>query len=105
MSVDRMVATTWISLRIPLGKEGRSGRSTSLAVRMAVSDGLPSRRKKPPGILPAAYMRSSTSTVRGMKSSCSLGCLPAVAVTSSWVSPSPMITAPPASLASLPVSM
>src|SRR5919201_897412 len=99
-----MVATTWISLRRPLGNDGRSGRSISLAVRMAVSDGRPSRRKKPPGILPAAYMRSSTSTVSGMKSSCSLGLLPAVAVTSSWVSPSPTTTAPPASLASLPVS-
>ena len=30
-----------------------------------------------------AYMRSSTSTVRGKKSKCSLGCLPAVVVASS----------------------
>src|SRR5947209_7586939 len=40
----------------------------SRAVRIAVSDGRPSRRKKDPGILPAACMRSSTSTVSGKKS-------------------------------------
>src|SRR5918995_6923135 len=44
------------------------GRSVSRAVRIAVSDGRPSRRKNPPGILPAAYMRSSTSIVSGKKS-------------------------------------
>ena len=35
---------------------------------MAWSLDLPSRRKNEPGILPAAYMRSSMSTVRGKKS-------------------------------------
>ena len=35
---------------------------------MAWSELLPSRRKNEPGILPAAYVRSSMSTVRGKKS-------------------------------------
>src|ERR1700742_4490857 len=43
------------------------------AVRMARSVGRPSRLKKPPGIFPAAYMRSSTSTVSGKKSAPSRG--------------------------------
>src|SRR5436190_797202 len=38
------------------------------AVRNARSVGRPSRLKKPPGIFPAAYIRSSTSTVSGKKS-------------------------------------
>jgi hypothetical protein len=45
------------------------GRSVSRAARMAASDGRDSRLMKPPGILPAAYMRSSKSTVSGKKSS------------------------------------
>ena len=44
------------------------GRSIMRAVKMARSVGRPSRLKKPPGIFPAAYMRSSTSTVSGKKS-------------------------------------
>jgi len=68
------VATIWISLRRPLAKDGRSGRSISRQVRMASSEGRPSRRKKEPGIRPAAYIRSSTSTVSGKKSSWSFGC-------------------------------
>ncbi len=36
---------------------------------MAASDGRDSRLMKPPGILPAAYIRSSKSTVSGKKSS------------------------------------
>ncbi len=35
---------------------------------MAASDGRDSRLMKPPGILPAAYIRSSKSTVSGKKS-------------------------------------
>jgi hypothetical protein len=47
--------------------------------------GRPSRRKKLPGILPAAYIRSSTSTVSGKKSNWSLGVLaPAVVVDRAW---------------------
>ena len=85
---DRTVMTTWTSLRRPLAKVGRSGRSMSRQVRMASVDGRPSRRKKLPGILPAAYMRSSTSTVSGKKSKWSLGYLPAVVVDRSMVSSS-----------------
>ena len=55
---------------------------------MASVRGRPSRRKNEPGILPAAYIRSSTSTVSGKKSNWSFGCLPAVVADSSIVSPS-----------------
>jgi len=79
--------TTWTSLRRPLTNVGRNGRSISRQVRIASSDGLPSRRKNEPGMRPAAYIRSSTSTVRGKKSNCSLGCFPAVVADSSMVSP------------------
>ena len=87
-SSARTVMTTWTSLRRPLTNEGRSGRSISRQVRIASSLGRPSRRKNEPGILPAAYILSSTSTVRGKKSNCSLGCLPAVVADSSMVSSS-----------------
>ena len=69
-------------------KVGRSGRSISRQVRIASSDGRPSRRKKDPGIRPAAYIRSSTSTVSGKKSNWSFGVLPAVVAESSIVSSS-----------------
>ena len=62
----------------PFGNNGRIGRSIMRAVRIPFSEGRPSRLKKPPGIFPAAYIRSSTSTVSGRKST-SRG-LPAVAV-------------------------
>ncbi len=81
------VQTTWTSLRKPFGKDGRNGRSMRRQVRMASSDGRPSRRKNEPGILPAAYMRSSTSTVSGKKSNWSRGCLPAVVAERIMVSP------------------
>ena len=80
--------TTWTSLRRPLVKVGRSGRSIRRQVRIASVEGRPSRRKNEPGILPAAYMRSSTSTVRGKKSNWSFGLRPAVVVDSSMVSSS-----------------
>ncbi|OPZ52466.1 MAG: hypothetical protein BWY91_02300 [bacterium ADurb.BinA028] len=70
----------WTSLRRPLTKLGRSGRSMSRQVRMASVLGRPSRRKKLPGILPMAYIRSSTSTVSGKKSNWSLGVRPAAVV-------------------------
>ncbi len=47
----------------------------------------PSRRKNEPGILPAAYIRSSMSTVSGKKSCPSRTLRAAVAVTSTIVSP------------------
>ena len=80
--------TTWTSLRRPFLKVGRSGRSMRRQVRMASSPGRPSDRKNEPGILPAAYIRSSTSMVSGKKSNCSLGVLPAVVAESSIVSSS-----------------
>ena len=72
-------------------------------VRIADSPGRPSRRKNEPGILPAAYMRSSTSTVSGKKSMPSRG-FEVATVDRSVVSPTVTSTAPAASLASLPVS-
>src|SRR3954468_14169600 len=74
------------------------------AVRIARSAGRPSRLKKPPGIFPAAYMRSSTSTVSGKKSAPSRGSIRPIAVASTMVSPERTSTAPSACLASLPVS-
>ena len=88
--------TTWTSLRRPLAKVGRSGRSIRRQVRIASSDGRPSRRKNEPGMRPAAYIRSSTSTVSGKKSNCSFGCLPAVVADSSMVSPWVTTTEPAA---------
>ena len=102
-SAARMVPTTWTSLRKPSGKHGRSGRSMRRQVRMAWSGALPSRRKNEPGILPAAYMRSSMSTVSGKKSTPSRADLAAVAVTRTTVSPIWTSTAPSARPASLPV--
>ena len=84
----RMVTTTWISLRRPSTKDGRSGRSISRQVRIASVDGRPSRRKNEPGMRPAAYIRSSTSIVSGKKSKWSLGFLLAVVADSSMVSSS-----------------
>jgi len=82
------VSTTWISLRRPFLKDGRSGRSMRRHVRTASSEGRPSRRKKEPGMRPAAYMRSSTSTVRGKKSRLSLGRFEAVVADRTTVSSS-----------------
>jgi hypothetical protein len=86
MSTDRTVMTTWTSSRYPSRNEGRSGRSISRAVRIAVSEGRPSRRKKLPGIFPRAYIRSSTSIVSGKKSIPSRG-LELTHVASTIVSP------------------
>ena len=72
-SAESVVTMIWTSLRMPFGKSGRSGRSVRRAVRMPAVLGRPSRRKKPPGILPAAYSRSSKSMVRGKKSMPSRG--------------------------------
>ena len=83
-----IVSTTWISLRRPFMNDGRSGRSISRQVRIASSDGRPSRRKNEPGIRPAAYIRSSTSTVSGKKSRLSLGFLDAVVADRTMVSSS-----------------
>ena len=67
-SAERTVQMTCTSLRKPFGQSGRIGRSIMRAVSVARSVARPSRLKKPPGIFPAAYIFSSTSTVRGKKS-------------------------------------
>jgi hypothetical protein len=74
------------------------------AVRIARSVGRPSRLKKPPGIFPAAYIRSSTSTVRGKKSAPSRASVRPMAVARTTVSPLRTSTAPSACLANFPVS-
>src|SRR5262245_37553754 len=102
-STPRIVAMTCTSLRKSDGNDGRRGRSVRRAVRIASSPGRPSRRKNGPGISPAAYARSSTSTVRGKKSSPSRGLLVAT-VDSTVVPPTFTTTAPAASAASCPVS-
>jgi hypothetical protein len=99
----QVVETIWTSLRRPFLNDGRSGRSVSRQVRIASSDGRPSRRKNEPGMRPAAYMRSSTSTVSGKKSKCSLGALLAVVAERTTVSPSWTTTEPAACLARRPV--
>ena len=104
MSAERVVQMTCTSLRKPFGQSGRIGRSIIRAVRMARSVGRPSRLKKPPGIFPAAYIRSSTSTVSGKKSAPSRASVRPCAVARTMVSPWRTTTAPSACLASLPVS-
>ena len=103
-SADSTVQITCTSLRKPFGQSGRMGRSIMRAVRIARSVGRPSRLKKPPGIFPAAYIRSSTSTVSGKKSAPSRASIRPCAVASTIVSPDRTTTAPSACLASLPVS-
>ena len=71
---------------------------------MARSLARPSRLKKPPGIFPAAYIRSSTSTVSGKKSAPSRASIRPVAAASTIVSPERTTTAPSACLAILPDS-
>ena len=103
-SADRVVMRIWTSLRSPSANVGRIGRSTRRQVRIAFSEGRPSRLKNEPGMRPAAYIFSSKSTVRGKKSRCSLGARLAVEVTSRIVSPRWQTTEPPACPASLPDS-
>ena len=94
--------TSCVSRRQPFGNSGRSGRSIMRAISVAFSPARPSRLKNEPGIFPAAYMRSSTSTVSGRKSTSRR--LPAVAVLRTTVSPERTTTAPEACLAIQPVS-
>src|SRR5215212_3842665 len=100
-SVMQMTCTSFLK---PFGHSGRIGRSIMRAVRIAFSVGRPSRLKKPPGIFPAAYIRSSTSTVSGKKSAPSRASIRPCAVASTIVSPDRTTTAPSACLASFPVS-
>src|SRR3954467_5265409 len=94
--------TSCVSKCQPLGKSGRIGRSIMRAVSVPFSPARPSRLKNEPGILPAAYIRSSTSTVSGRKSTSRR--LPMVAVLRTIVSPWRTTTAPEACRAILPVS-
>ncbi len=103
-SAESTVPITCTSLRNPFGHSGRIGRSIIRAVRIARSVGRPSRLKKPPGILPAAYIRSSTSTVSGKKSAPSRASDLPCAVASTIVSPERTSTEPSACFASFPVS-
>ena len=103
-SAESVVQMTCTSFLKPFGQSGRIGRSIMRAVRIALSVGRPSRLKKPPGIFPAAYMRSSTSTVSGKKSAPSRASVRPWAVARTIVSPLRTTTAPSACLASLPVS-
>src|SRR3954462_570284 len=96
------IETSCVSKCQPLGNRGRIGRSIMRAVRVPFSPERPSRLKNEPGILPAAYIRSSTSTVSGRKSTSRR--LPTVAVLRTIVSPWRTTTAPEACLAILPVS-
>ena len=98
------VTTIWVSLRKPSGNAGRNGRSIRRQVKMACWLGRPSRRKNEPGIFPAAYARSSTSTVSGKKSMPSRTPFAALAVTSTVVFPIVATTAPCDCSASFPVS-
>ena len=100
-----MVQMTCTSLRKPFGQSGLIGRSIIRAVSVARSVARPSRLKKPPGIFPAAYIFSSTSTVSGKKSASGLASGRPTAVARIMVSPERTTTAPSACLASLPVSM
>ena len=93
-SIESTVPMICTSLRKPLGQSGRIGRSTMRAFSVAFSEALPSRLKKPPGILPAAYIFSSISTVRGKKSVPSRASLRPTAVASTTVAPLRTVTAP-----------
>ncbi len=55
---ETTVAITCTSFTKPFGKSGRIGRSIKRAISVSPSLGRPSRLRKPPGIRPAAYMRS-----------------------------------------------
>ncbi len=102
-STARMVPMTWTSLRRPLTKEGRRPRSIRRQVRIAFSLGRPSRRKNEPGMRPAAYIRSSMSTVSGKKSKWSFGFFEAAVVARTTVSSIWTMAEPCASLARRPV--
>ena len=74
------------------------------AASVASLPGRPSRRKKEPGILPMAYIRSSKSTVSGKKSMPGRGS-PSLRAASSTVSPKRIVQAAVAFCASSPVAI
>ena len=85
-SAESTVAVICTSSRKTSGKSGRIERSMKRETSTSRSARRPSRLKKPPGILPAAEVFSTKSTVSGKKSMPSRG-LPVVTVTSTTVSP------------------
>ncbi len=87
----------------PLSKRGLNGLSTERAQRISFVEGLPSLLKKPPGILPAAYVFSLNSTVKGKKSANPDCFLEATAEAKTIVSPAVAITEPSACFAIFPV--
>ena len=54
VSDERGVTITWTSLRKSFGNRGLIGLSVRRAIRIECVEGLPSRLKKLPGILPLA---------------------------------------------------
>ena len=96
MSAESTVQMTCTSFLKPFGQSGRIGRSIMRAVSVARSVARPSRLKKPPGIFPAAYIRSSTSTVSGKKSASGRASVRPTAVARIIVSPLRTTTAPSA---------
>ena len=104
LSTLKTVAIICVSHLKPSLKEGLSGLSINRHAKIAFSVCLPSLLKNPPGILPAAYILSSTSTVKGKKSIPSLTDSFATVVTSTFVSPDVTTTEPGAWRANLPVS-
>jgi len=57
-SYAKTVQIICTSLRKPSGNKGRIGLSIKRDFKVSASEGLPSRRKKPPGILPTAKVFS-----------------------------------------------
>ena len=104
LSTLKTVAIICVSHLNPSLNDGRSGLSINLQAKIAFSVCLPSLLKNPPGIFPAEYILSSTSTVKGKKSIPSLTDLLATVVTNTFVSPEVTTTEPGACKASFPVS-
>ena len=103
-SAEMTLASTCTSSFKPLGNRGRMGRSMRRETRVSRSEGRPiSRRKKLPGIRPAAYIFSEYSTVRGKKPLSNSRAWEQT-VTSTTVPPHCTQTAPWAWLARRPVS-
>ena len=102
-SALRMLQMICVSFMNPSGNNGRIGRSIERAARISFSPGRPSRLKNPPGILPAAYVFSRYSTVKGKKGRC-VGFDCTAAVQSTIVSPNCTRQEPGANFAILPTS-
>ena len=94
LSTLKTVAIICVSHLNPSLKEGLNGLSIRRQANIAFSVCLPSLLKNPPGIFPAEYILSSTSTVKGKKSIPSLTDLLATVVTNTLVSPEVTTTEP-----------